>query len=48
MAARPRPTRGIMFGIMGYAIIKVCSGKWKDVPVPTFILAVLFVLKLVL
>ncbi len=39
---------GIMFGIMGYAIIKVCSGKWKDVPVPTFILAVLFVLKLVL
>ncbi len=39
---------GIMFGIMGYAIIKLASGKWKDVPVATYILAVLFVLKLVL
>lgn len=36
---------GIVFGIVSYALIKTLAGKSKDVPVVTYILAVLFILK---
>jgi AGZA family xanthine/uracil permease-like MFS transporter len=36
---------GIVFGIVSYALIKTLAGKSKDVPIVTYILAVLFILK---
>ena len=39
---------GIVFGMLSFAIIKVCSGKHKDVSVTVYVIAVLFLLKIVL
>ncbi|GAA0748329.1 NCS2 family permease [Clostridium oceanicum] len=36
---------GIVFGIVSYIVIKVVSGKGKDVSLTTFIVGILFVLK---
>lgn len=36
---------GIVFGVLGWVVLKVLSGKWKEVGVPTAIVAVVFVLK---
>ena len=39
---------GIMFGILSYVIIKACSGKAKHITVPTYIVALLFVVKIII
>ena len=39
---------GIMFGILSYVIIKACSGKAKKVSIPTYIVALLFVVKIII
>lgn len=38
---------GIMFGILSYVIIKVLAGKAKSIPVATYIVALLFVFKII-
>lgn len=38
---------GIVFGILSYTIIKVFTGKYKEVPVFTYIIAALFLLKII-
>ena len=35
-------SKGIMFGIIAYVITKCCSKKIKEIPVATWILAVIF------
>lgn len=37
---------GIVFGILAYVLLKVLTGKYKDIPVLTIILAILFVGKI--
>lgn len=39
---------GIVFGIVSYVILKLLSGKYKDISVVMYILAVLFILKEIL
>ncbi|MDH6310716.1 AGZA family xanthine/uracil permease-like MFS transporter [Dysgonomonas sp. PFB1-18] len=39
---------GIVFGMLSFAFIKVCSGKSKDVSVTVYVIAVLFLLKIIL
>jgi AGZA family xanthine/uracil permease-like MFS transporter len=39
---------GIVFGMLSFAFIKVCAGKSKDVSVTVYVIAVLFLLKIVL
>jgi AGZA family xanthine/uracil permease-like MFS transporter len=39
---------GIVFGMLGYTLIKVCTGRFKEVSVTMYIIAVLFLLKMVL
>lgn len=39
---------GIVFGMLSFAFIKVCSGKYKDVSTTVYVIAVLFLLKIVL
>ncbi|MCH5288081.1 MAG: NCS2 family permease [Christensenellaceae bacterium] len=39
---------GIAFGLISYVIIKVCTGKVKDVSVPTWVITALFLLMLFL
>ena len=39
---------GIMFGILSYVIIKACAGKAKQISVPTYIVALLFVVKIII
>ncbi|MCD7900006.1 MAG: NCS2 family permease [Bacteroides sp.] len=39
---------GIVFGMLSYAFIKLLAGKWKDVSVTVYVIAVLFLLKIVL
>lgn len=39
---------GIVFGMLSFALIKVCSGKYKDVSATVYVIAVLFLLKIVL
>ncbi|MDL2309516.1 NCS2 family permease [Parabacteroides sp. OttesenSCG-928-B22] len=39
---------GIVFGMLSYALIKLCAGKSKEVSTTVYVLAVLFLLKLVL
>lgn len=38
---------GIMFGVVTYTIIKLCKREFKALSVPTIIVAVLFILKLI-
>ena len=38
---------GIMFGILSYVIIKVLAGKAKKISVATYIVALLFVIKII-
>jgi AGZA family xanthine/uracil permease-like MFS transporter len=38
---------GILFGMLSYVILKVFSGKFKDVSIVMYILAILFILKFV-
>ena len=37
---------GIVYGILSYTIIKTCTGRYKEVPIFTYIISVLFVLKI--
>lgn len=39
---------GIVFGMLSFAFIKLCAGKSKDVSVTVYVIAVLFLLKIVL
>lgn len=39
---------GIVFGMLSFAFIKVCSGKYKDVSATVYVIAVLFLLKIIL
>ncbi|WP_108822959.1 NCS2 family permease [Dysgonomonas sp. Marseille-P4361] len=39
---------GIVFGMLSFAIIKVFAGKSKDVSVTVFVIAILFLLKIIL
>lgn len=38
-------SEGIVFGILSYVILKACTGKAKDVPVLTYIVAAIFLIK---
>lgn len=38
---------GIVYGILSYTIIKTCIGKYKEVPVFTYIISGLFLLKII-
>lgn len=38
---------GIVFGMLSFVILKLCSGKHKDISVIAYVLAILFVLKFV-
>ena len=38
---------GIMFGILSYVICKLCSGKMKELPVTTWVVAILFIAKII-
>lgn len=39
-------SEGIMFGLLSYVILKLLTGKFKDITIVTAVLAVLFMLKL--
>lgn len=39
---------GIVFGMLSYMLIKLCSGKHKEVSVTVYVISGLFLLKLVL
>jgi Permeases len=39
---------GLMFGIISYVVLKALAGKFKDITVVTWIVAILFVLKLII
>lgn len=39
---------GIVFGMLSFAFIKLCSGKSKDVSVTVYVIAILFLLKIIL
>lgn len=39
---------GIVYGILSYVILKTVAGKWKDVPIVTWVLAVVFLLRIIL
>lgn len=39
---------GIVFGMLSFAFIKLCAGKSKDVSVAVYVIAVLFLLKIIL
>lgn len=36
---------GIVFGVTSYVFMKVCTGRFKEIPVATWIIAILFILK---
>ncbi len=36
---------GIVFGMLGYVILKVLTGKYKDISIISYLLAILFVIK---
>ncbi|MPN64056.1 Adenine permease AdeQ [bioreactor metagenome] len=38
---------GIMFGILSWVILKLCSGKSKEIPVIMWISSILFTLRIV-
>lgn len=40
--------QGIVFGMLSFAIIKVFSGRFKDVSLPVYIITILFLLKIIL
>lgn len=38
---------GIVFGIVSYVILKVCTGRFKEIPVVTYFIAALFICKII-
>ena len=38
---------GIVFGVVSYIILKVFTGRWKEVTWPTVIIGIIFVMKFV-
>jgi AGZA family xanthine/uracil permease-like MFS transporter len=36
---------GIVYGVLSYVILKACTGKFKDVPLVTWILFIIFILR---
>ncbi|MDR2954029.1 MAG: NCS2 family permease [Prevotella sp.] len=39
---------GIVFGMLSFAFIKLCAGKYKDVSPTVYVIAILFLLKIIL
>ena len=39
---------GIVFGVVSYILLKLFTGKYKDISVTTVIVAIIFVLKFIL
>jgi AGZA family xanthine/uracil permease-like MFS transporter len=39
---------GIMFGMLSWIILKICTGKFKSVPLLSYIVGILFLLKIFL
>ncbi len=39
---------GIIFGVVSYVLIKILTGKFKDIPILTYFLALLFIIKFIL
>ncbi|MCW9733828.1 NCS2 family permease [Avibacterium sp. 20-15] len=40
-------TEGIAFGFISYCVMKVCTGRWKEVNAPVFVVSLLFIAKFV-
>ncbi|MEE6076073.1 NCS2 family permease [Avibacterium paragallinarum] len=40
-------TEGIAFGFISYCVMKVCTGRWKEVNAPVWVVALLFIAKFV-
>lgn len=40
-------SEGIMFGILSYVILKALSGKWRKIPFVTWVLFIIFLLRLI-
>ena len=38
---------GIVFGIISYIFLKLASGKWREISIPTIIVGVVFILKFI-
>ena len=41
-------TEGIALGFMSYCIMKVCTGRWRDLNLCVVVVAALFALKIIL
>ncbi|SVW24597.1 xanthine/uracil/thiamine/ascorbate permease family protein [Klebsiella pneumoniae] len=41
-------TEGIALGFMSYCIMKVCTGRWRDLNLCVVVVATLFALKIIL
>lgn len=39
---------GIVFGMLSFTFIKICSGRFKDITVTVYVIAILFLLKIIL
>jgi AGZA family xanthine/uracil permease-like MFS transporter len=39
---------GIVYGVLSYVLLKTATGKFKDIPVVTWVLSVIFVLRFLL
>ncbi|MFZ7233283.1 NCS2 family permease [Avibacterium avium] len=40
-------TEGIAFGFISYCVMKVCTGRWKEVNAPVWVVSLLFIAKFV-
>lgn len=40
-------SKGIMYGIITYVITKICAKKTKEIPVVTWVLAVIFLAEII-
>lgn len=39
---------GLIFGILSYIVLKACTGKFKEIPLVTWIVGIFFVIKIIL
>jgi AGZA family xanthine/uracil permease-like MFS transporter len=39
---------GIIIGVLSYVFLKLLSGKRREVPIPTFLIALFFIVKLII
>lgn len=40
-------TEGISFGFISYCVMKVCTGRWKEVNAPVWVVSILFLIKFI-